>query len=69
MKIRVKVGTMPATYANAVRLRKPPVKGQRIVLKALYNTDIGMFGQRFRVQIDEARDMGGGELLYFVSRR
>jgi hypothetical protein len=63
MKLHVKVGTMPAEYADALRLRNAPQVGDFFWLKR----DSKWQGlSKVMVKLDQIKDLGG-DLLYFVS--
>jgi hypothetical protein len=63
MKIRVKVGTMPAEYARFLWLKKPPKVGDCPVLK---REGRDVYSSQMRVTVQEIRNVDG-EPLYFVS--
>lgn len=67
MRLHVKIGTHPGSYGKAMRLRKPPVIGQSFNLKLEFASDIAMYGRPVVfVSVDEIKELGPGELLYFV---
>ncbi len=65
MRIYVKVGTMPAGFGEALRIRKAPYVGQRFTLRWDEHHHYG-YRRRSRVVVDLIKDVGNREPLVFV---
>jgi hypothetical protein len=64
MILHVKVGTLPAYYAEIVRKKKPPKVGECLQLKSELKN-----GEPIWVRCALIKDLGDGYLLYFMERR
>ena len=64
MKLYMKIGTHPAQYVDALRLRKPPIVGQLIMVREPTPT---MYPQPTEVRIEEIRYLVTDH-LYLASR-
>lgn len=60
-RLHVKVGTHPASYANMIGRNRPPKVGDFLFLE---NEVEG--GKPLRVRCDQIKDLGHGDILYYV---